>query len=55
MLKKKVANILIIRANEGFYISRADDPEFKAKEVWLGKGDLLSNYIEVKEEAIEDE
>ena len=49
MIKKKVANTLVIRANDGYYIGRVDDPDFKSQEVWLGKGDLMSNYIEVKE------
>lgn len=49
MIKKKIANILVIAPSQGKLLVHKDNPDVPLKEVWLAKGDKVDNYIELEE------
>lgn len=49
MIKKQVADILVLKASKDCYLTQKDNPGVKATEIWLAKTDDPANYIEVKE------
>lgn len=49
MIKKQIADILVLKASKGCYLTQKDNPDVRATEIWVAKNDDPANYIEVKE------
>ena len=48
MIKKQIADILVLKASKGCYLTQKDNPDVRATEIWVAKNDDPANYIEVK-------